>query len=585
MGKIVGRIVEVKGLQVKAKLFKLLPPYLVENGKRESAPKINGFVKTKIGIDTIICQVVGEYSEEIGNNVSAHFLDLQVKGYLDRNKFIQGLRILPIVSANIELLEKEDYDNIYNSGSENTIHIGNDLFDDNKRINVDINKLIPSHIGVFGNTGSGKSNTLTKILQEYNSILKKFNTSNGKFLVLDLNNEYGKSAICDEDEKIIYSLSTKKRSRRKIPLQLNSLSEDDFIVLMNASQKTQAPVVKNAYREMKKDGIERRDKEYYLNYLKLIINNSRRTLFNSMRVYLKDYFTGLEGFFYHSQQGKFYYKKSNGIIVYSDNKEFEEILDGIDLYLPEDDLDRFLFELYFSIAHENENGVNLDFMMPLIARARKLIEDFRKIFNFTKEFEDIFCGKNVCVVQLGNVNKDMKEIVPSIITNNIFNRLSEEKEKGDIKQIINVVLDEAHNILYENDKNILSHESVLEVFEKVVKEGRKFGVFLMLASQRPSDISQTVISQLHNYFIHKLVNPSDIAKIRKAVAYMDDAALDFITILAPGECIVSGTAFQMPTFIYIQQVIKERRPNSENVILIGKNGIFKRKRIEKNSNI
>lgn len=585
MGKIVGRIVEVKGLQVKAKLFKLLPPYLVENGKRESAPKINGFVKTKIGIDTIICQVVGEYSEEIGNNVSAHFLDLQVKGYLDRNKFIQGLRILPIVSANIELLEKEDYDNIYNSGSENTIHIGNDLFDDNKRINVDINKLIPSHIGVFGNTGSGKSNTLTKILQEYNSILKKFNTSNGKFLVLDLNNEYGKSAICDEDEKIIYSLSTKKKSRRKIPLQLNSLSEDDFIVLMNASQKTQAPVVKNAYREMKKDGIERRDKEYYLNYLKLIINNSRRTLFNSMRVYLKDYFTGLEGFFYHSQQGKFYYKKSNGIIVYSDNKEFEEILDGIDLYLPEDDLDRFLFELYFSIAHENENGVNLDFMMPLIARARKLIEDFRKIFNFTKDFEDIFCGKNVCVVQLGNVNKDMKEIVPSIITNNIFNRLSEEKEKGDIKQIINVVLDEAHNILYENDKNILSHESVLEVFEKVVKEGRKFGVFLMLASQRPSDISQTVISQLHNYFIHKLVNPSDIAKIRKAVAYMDDAALDFITILAPGECIVSGTAFQMPTFIYIQQVIKERRPNSENVILIGKNGIFKRKRIEKNSNI
>lgn len=65
MGKVVGRIIEVKGLQVKAKLHDLLPPYLIENGNRESAPKINGFVKTKIGIDTIICQVVGEYSEEI----------------------------------------------------------------------------------------------------------------------------------------------------------------------------------------------------------------------------------------------------------------------------------------------------------------------------------------------------------------------------------------------------------------------------------------------------------------------------------------------------------------------------------------
>lgn len=134
MGKIVGRIVEVKGLQVRARLFNLLPPYLVENGKRESAPKINGFVKTKIGIDTIICQVVGEYSEEIGNNVKSHFLDLQVKGYLDKNKFIQGLRILPIVSANIELLDKDDYENIYNSGSSNTIFIGNDLFDENNRL-------------------------------------------------------------------------------------------------------------------------------------------------------------------------------------------------------------------------------------------------------------------------------------------------------------------------------------------------------------------------------------------------------------------------------------------------------------------
>ena len=178
--------------------------------------------------------------------------------------------------------------------------------------------------------------------------------------------------------------------------------------------------------------------------------------------------------------------------------------------MPEDSLDRFLFELYFSVAHENENGVNLDFMMPLIARARKLINDFRKIFDFTEEFKDIFDDKNVCIVQLGNVNRDMKEIVPSIITNNIFNRLVEKKEEGEIKQIINIVVDEAHNILYEDNKNILSHESVLDVFEKVVKEGRKFGLFLMLASQRPSDISQTIISQPHNYFIHYLFNPSDI---------------------------------------------------------------------------
>ena len=99
----------------------------------------------------------------------------------------------------------------------------------------------------------------------------------------------------------------------------------------------------------------------------------------------------------------------------------------------------------------------------------------------------------------------------------------------------------------------------------------------MLASQRPSDISPTVISQLHNYFIHKLVNPSDIAMIRKAVAYMDERSLDFITILAPGECIVSGTAFQMPAFIYVHQVNEEQRPKSEDVVLTGKDGLFAKK--------
>ncbi|MDD5293531.1 MAG: hypothetical protein PHW40_04380 [Candidatus Izemoplasmatales bacterium] len=103
----------------------------------------------------------------------------------------------------------------------------------------------------------------------------------------------------------------------------------------------------------------------------------------------------------------------------------------------------------------------------------------------------------------------------------------------------------------------------------------------MLASQRPSDISQTIISQLHNYFIHKLVNPSDIQKISKAVAYLDKTSLDFLTVLAPGECIVSGTAFQMPNFVYVHQVDSVNRPQSENVKLYTKDGkgLFQREKL------
>ena len=580
MGKVIGKIVEVSGLSIKAKLFELLPPYLVTNDAIESAPKINGFVKTRIGLDTAVCQVVGEYGEysEIGNE--DYFLRLEVKGYFGEKGFVQGLRVLPIVSANIELLESSDYKRMFASPSEETISLGNDLYDDSKEINVELNKLMPSHIGVFGNTGSGKSNTLTKVLSSYFDAIKKKNTKNGKFLVFDLNNEYGSSAICDENEKTIYRLSTgKRKSSNKIPLNIKDLNEDDFVVLMNASQKTQAPVVKTAYKNMQQDESEngkQRDEQYYLNYLKNVLLNSRRQLFQSMRFYLGEYITNIDNFKFHSQQGKFYYQQDGGMKIFSDDQSYDYYLNQINIKIPTDTLDRFLFELYFAVAHEYENGVGLDFMMPLISRARKLINDFRKIFDFDKDFRTIFQKKNVCIIQLSSVNKDMKEIVPSIVANNIFNKLQDSKEdtNGELKQAINIVIDEAHNILYDDKKEIATHESVLNVFEKVVKEGRKFGLFLMIASQRPSDISQTIISQLHNYFIHKLVNPADIAMIRKTVAYMDEHSLDFITILAPGECIVSGTAFQMPAFIYIQQVEEKRQPLSRNIELTGKKGIF-----------
>lgn len=257
---------------------------------------------------------------------------------------------------------------------------------------------------------------------------------------------------------------------------------------------------------------------------------------------------------------------------------FEEKLNDIKVQLPKNKLDRFLFELYFAVAYENENGIQIDFMMPLLSRANKLFSDFKKVFDFSEKKDlnkELFKGKNVSIVQLGNVNKDMKEIIPTIISEHIFNRLVETKEnKENIIQVINIVIDEAHNILYDEKNQNSSHKNTLETFEKIVKEGRKFGCFLMLASQRPSDISSTIISQLHNYFIHKLVNPSDLSKIRSAVAYLDSYSLDFITVLAPGECVVSGTAFQMPTFLYVNRAEKTNWPNSENAKLLGEGGLF-----------
>lgn len=138
-----------------------------------------------------------------------------------------------------------------------------------------------------------------------------------------------------------------------------------------------------------------------------------------------------------------------------------------------------------------------------------------------------------------------------------------------------IVIDEAHNLLsYDSTRSDLLHDNTLRVFEKIIKEGRKFGVFLCLASQRPSDISSTITSQIHNYFIHRLVNPNDIDRIRRTVSFMGESSLSMLSMLGQGECIISGSSLYMPQYVYINQLDKTARPNSNDIILFGEDGIL-----------
>ena len=558
MNKDIGRIVEVRGVDVKAKLFRLLPPYLIRNGQVVSAPKINSFVKTKVGLDTIICQVIGEYNIEKEDKTLDHFLDLKVKGYIEKGKFIQGLRMLPIVSSNLSLLNNDDYSIVYNNDLTYSFPIGDDLFEVNKSVYLKYNDIIPSHIGIFGNTGSGKSNTLSNILYNYMTELSKYESSSAKVLIFDLNNEYGKDSVCAESD-----------SKKKIPFKFSDISEDDFCVLLNATVKTQAPTLKNAFRMMKKN----KDTSYYREYISRILKNNRRDLFFSIRMYLGDYLKNIDEISWYSKEDVFYVDKGSGRWLFSNQDEFEnEIINKIIINIPSEPLDRILFELCFSIAKECEHGINSDYLLPLLHRAEKLFSDLKKVFNFESS-DDLFEDKYIAIIQLANTNIDMEMIIPSLITNVIFQNQLNVKGEGEVNSIINIVIDEAHNILYKDNESIV-HNSVLSSFEKVVKEGRKFGVFLMIASQRPSDISNTVLSQLHNYFIHKLVNPNDLFQIRKTVAFLDENALNFLTILAPGECILSGTALKMPSFIHVYELEEKTKPNSSNVILFGEKGII-----------
>src|SRR5690606_4227108 len=150
---------------------------------------------------------------------------------------------------------------------------------------------------------------------------------------------------------------------------------------------------------------------------------------------------------------------------------------------------------------------------------------------------DLFAS-NVLVIALGNVNLEMKKTIPLLLAKRIY----DEHKRIAGNRTLNIIIDEAHNIL--SQESFRESESWkdyrLETFEEIIKEGRKFGVFVTVSSQRPNDISHTITSQAHNYFIHRLINDKDLMTIASAVSYIDRVTEESIPSLPTGTCVFSG---------------------------------------------
>lgn len=581
----VGRITRVDGVRVSAAFYERLQPFLVNAGNPVASPRINSFVKTGVGLDTIICQIVGEHEAEFDKKsgitkaeqavpTGAFVVDLEVRGHISNGEFKGGLRCLPIVGATVETLTGEELAMLYSTHGATTMRIGRSLFDETNSVYLDAGKLMASHIGVFGNTGSGKSNTLASILHKYVGLIPTARR-NARIIVFDLNNEYGGGAIVHSDRKTIYHLNTRLRSgedRSRIPLDINALGEDSWGTILRATQKTQMPVVRRAFYRWKSDS--RTD---FIRELRQSLVDKRSTLFFALRNYCEEYITGIEDLAFNNSTVGFYYAKTGGNHSAGHYINSAADIDYISIRSDVSRLQEFYLWLALEAARAAESGINFEFVQPLLPRAKAVVRDLSKLFQDepNRPLSTLFGDKNVAIIQLGDVNEGSREMLPSLLAELIMQDASEAKGDSTPRLITTIVIDEAHNLLgYDAEKNDLIHDNTLRVFERVIKEGRKFGVFLCLASQRPSDISPTITSQIHNYFIHKLVNPNDIERIRKTVSFMGESSLSMLSALGQGECIVSGPSLYMPQYVYIEQLDKDNQPNSSDLQLFGHGGIL-----------
>jgi DNA helicase HerA-like ATPase len=163
----------------------------------------------------------------------------------------------------------------------------------------------------------------------------------------------------------------------------------------------------------------------------------------------------------------------------------------------------------------------------------------------------------------------IKKIIPLLLSFKLY-REHKELRNGELHEYLNIIVDEAHNILsYESQRESESWKDFrLETFEEIIKEGRKFGVFMTIASQRPSDISSTIISQLHNYLIHRLINNRDLEMVEKAISYLDKVSVESLPVLPVGACVLSGLIADLPVIVQVDKLSSVNSPKSDTIDLL-----------------
>ncbi len=609
----IGEVVEVEGTKIFIKVDNQKKlSNLFFNGEAFRNVGIGSYLKVKKDFTFIIGKINREFLKENikiskeDNHLVKYdrFIELLVVGYFDNLCFIRGVKELPFLYNEAFLMSDTEMRKVFHITGKHNISIGKALFEDVK-IEANITKLFASHIGIFGNTGSGKSNTLARLY--YNLLnCEGINLVKSKIIILDFNGEYTNPETISSNKRTI-SLSTRVQ-KDKLKIRREWLDEEFWGIMLQATEKTQKPFIKRALYYL--ESLEQGNREDILNNVvititdlfKVILSNggvSNREIdaYNFLKTSIKDFFliqnenSHEEVFRYYSLHGadlcrsnkvsdtgysisscKIYFGPSKEMNVEREYELFKTKLNEIKDSFSADISSLMLFEMALGIRFVKDvlnNIAQFDHISPVLHRFQKRKKDLEKLFDigdldFTQGGDQI-----VTSISLRDVNTEMKKLIPLLVTKKIYDAHKESFDNCLETKTLHLIIDEAHNILSE--ESVRESESWkdyrLEVFEEIIKEGRKFGVFLTLSSQRPSDISNTIISQLHNVFIHRLINNNDLQTMGKSISFLDKVSYDSLSILPAGACVFTGTATESPIIVRIPILDKQLQPNSETVNL------------------
>ena len=473
----------------------------------------------------------------------------------DRYKFIRGGKVLPVPTERALLLDDTDWDLIYSNDENYNFEIGDLSSNKNKKFKINGNNFFSKHSAIVGSTGSGKSCSVASLLQRVVQIKDNHNLNideqkNSHIIILDLHSEYTSAFQLTEEQKFSLNLLTVEKIFLPYWLMSSEELESLFIESNEANSHNQVSQFKNAVILNKKKHNQNfqeitYDTPVYFSIVE-VVNYIRNK--NKLTTYDCD-----EGTFLAIKDHKgvenidenlwtdldFYPSSGNSKVAFFDSKVSAN--DGF-----KGEFTRFLSRLETTLADKR-----LKFLLDSKDEEGNLLQtnDCEKI---VKQFLGYLDRSNVSILDLSAIPFEVISIVVSLVSRLLFDfsfHYSKIKHAHGVKNDIPILLvcEEAHIYLPRDEK--IDYRASRKAIERIAKEGRKYGISLMVVSQRPSEVSDTILSQCSNFIALRLTNYQDQNYIKSLLPDSANTLVDMLPILSQGEAFIVGDSVILPSLI------------------------------------
>ena len=542
-------------------------------------------------------KILGEIEEVIDSNAKISFLGEFIDG-----RFYSGIIRRPTLNSNIRIINKQELGELVGDNDNRTMILGISPLYNNYPIKVNINEMFSNHMAIFGNTGSGKTCGVARIIQNFFNMKDKI-PFNSNIFIFNNTSEYDAAfrdihSINNNFNYKLYTTDKSNSSDNQIRIPLWIMDVDDYANLLDVSEYFQINII-----------------EKMLSLVSVFARNDEESMRYKNHLIAKAIISVL----YSNQVAAKIRDQIFNILQDCNTREL-----NLDAEVPGIGYTRE-FRKCFDIDNHGEFVERIlvtKYIQSFIDNSTKWSEDYVPIFftldqleialNFTLISEGLLLNEKsyseaiALKVKLHSINNSAnKEFfnVPSFITVEQFiNSMLVTKENGRV-QIVNFVLEEVddrlakalvkilsrilfkfekklqprgampiHLMLEEahryvqrdNDINILGYN----IFERIAKEGRKFGVIMDLITQRPTELSETVLSQCSNFIIFKLNHPTDLEYVKKMVPNISADVIEKQKSLQSGTCVAFGRMMRIPMIVKMQ--MPNPAPQSSNASIYDK---------------